>query len=74
MTTEQVKEIVQKENARINPTYDTLEQVPDYWREDIRALMDRGILQGSGGKLGLTRSEAKGAVLVKRGLEKAGLL
>ena len=74
MTTEQVKEIVQKENARINPTYDTLEQVPDYWREDIRTLMDRGILKGSGGKLGLTRSEAKGAVLVKRGLEKAGLL
>ncbi len=51
--------------------YNTLEEVPDYWREDIRWLSEQGILQGNGnGQLGLTRSEAKAAVLVRRGLSR----
>ena len=78
LTEAQVREIAKKEAAaefaRQNPTYDTLDQVPDYWREDIRWLVDWGILKGNAnGKLGLARSEAKAAVLVKRGLEKAGV-
>ena len=78
LTEAQVRESAKKEEAaefaRQNPTYDTLDQVPDYWREDIRWLVDWGILKGNAnGKLGLARSEAKAAVLVKRGLEKAGV-
>lgn len=78
LTEAQVRESAKKEAAaefaRQNPTYDTLDQVPDYWREDIRWLVDWGILKGNAnGKLGLARSEAKAAVLVKRGLEKAGV-
>ncbi len=56
--------------AAQNPTYNTLADVPDYWREDIRQLMELGVIQGSGDKLGLTRSEAKAAVIVKRAMEK----
>lgn len=55
----------------INPTYNTLDEVPAYWREDIRELVEKGIISGvGGGKLGLTHSECKAAVLAKRIAEK----
>lgn len=74
MTAEQAKEIFREEYARLNPTYNSIQEVPGYWREDIRRLMSMGIITGSGGRLGLTRSEAKAAVIVKRGLEKGKVL
>ena len=75
MTIEQVKKIVKEENDKVNPTYNTIDDVPDYWREDIRWLMARGIIKGNAnGKLGLTRGEAKAAVMVKRGMVKAGVV
>ena len=55
----------------INPTYNTLEEVPAYWREDIREPVEKGIIAGTGGgNLGLTHSECKAAVLAKRIAEK----
>ena len=55
----------------INPTYNTIEEVPSYWRADIKELVDKGIISGSGnGKLGLTHSDCKAAVLAKRIKEK----
>ena len=55
----------------MNPTYNTIEEVPAYWREDIRELGDKGIISGVGSsKLGLTKSECKAAVIVKRAIEK----
>lgn len=78
LTEAQVREMAKKEAAaeyaRQNPVYNTIDEVPDYWREDVRWIMNRGILRGNAnGKLGLSRSECKAAVLVKRGLEKAGV-
>jgi len=71
LTEAQVRAVAREEYKKQNPTYNTLEEVPDYWREDIRWLSEQGILQGSGnGQLGLTRSEAKAAVLVRRGLSR----
>ena len=67
MTAAEVKEIIRKEN----PTYNTLDEVPSYWRADIKELVDKGIIAGSGGgKLGLTKSDCKAAVLAKRIQEK----
>lgn len=67
MTAEEVKEIIKQENEKINPTYNTVEEVPSYWREDIRAMMEHGIIAGIGnGRLGLTKSEAKNAVITWR--------
>ena len=67
MTAAEVKEIIRKEN----PTYNTLDEVPSYWRADIKELVDKGIISGSGnGKLGLTHSDCKAAVLAKRIKEK----
>ncbi|WP_255202746.1 N-acetylmuramoyl-L-alanine amidase family protein [Acutalibacter muris] len=67
MTAAEVKEIIRKEN----PTYNTLDEVPSYWRADIKELVDKGIIAGSGGgKLGLTKSDCKAAVLAKRIKEK----
>lgn len=67
MTAAEVKEIIRKEN----PTYNTLDEVPSYWRADIKELVDKGIIAGSGGgKLGLTKSDCKAAVLAKRIREK----
>ena len=55
----------------INPTYNTLEEVPSYWRADIKELVDKGIIAGTGGgKLGLTHSDCKAIVLAKRIKEK----
>lgn len=55
----------------INPTYNTLEEVPSYWRDDIKELVDKGIISGvGGGKLGLTYSDCKAAVIAKRVFEK----
>jgi len=71
MTEGKIKDIVNGEMGRINPVYNTLENVPDYWREDIRELMEQGIILGVGnGKLGLSRSEAKMAVIIKRMMDK----
>lgn len=61
----------------INPTYNTLDEVPSYWRDDIRELVEKGIIAGVGGgrvgeptRLGLTHSDCKAAVLAKRIAEK----
>ena len=65
------KAAAKAEVERLNPTYNTLDDVPGYWREDIRWLVERGIIRGNAnGKLGLTRSECKAAVIVKRAMEK----
>lgn len=69
LTDAQVRQIVRSENEKINPTYHKLDDVPAYWREDIHYLVNRGIISGVGnGNLGLTKSECKAAVLVKRAL------
>lgn len=71
MDGKQVEKIVQEVLSRQNPTYDNLEQIPSYWRNDIKELVDKGIIGGTGGgKLGLTHSECKAAVIVKRAMEK----
>jgi len=55
----------------MNPTYNTLEEIPSYWRKDIQELVEKGIITGTGGgKLGLTHSDCKAAVISKRIREK----
>lgn len=55
----------------VNPTYNTLDEVPSYWRADIKELVDKGIIGGTGGgKLALTMSDCKAAVIAKRIREK----
>lgn len=69
LTEAQVRQIVRSETEKANPTYHKLEDVPAFWREDINYLLNRGIIAGNGnGDLGLTKSECKAAVLVKRAL------
>lgn len=61
----------------INPTYNAIDEVPAYWRDNIRELVEKGIIAGVGGgrvgeptRLGLTHSDCKAAVLAKRIAEK----
>ncbi len=64
MTEAQVRKIAQEEFHKVEPTYNTLEQVPVYWREDIKEMVDAGIIKGnSSTDLGLSRTEAKAAVI-----------
>lgn len=57
--------------AEKNPTYNTLEEIPDYWRDDVKELVEMGVINGvGGGKLGLTHSEVKAAIIVKRFYDK----
>ena len=77
MTAAEVKKLIQEESAKAvkaalaeqNKVYNTLEDVPGYWREDIAALVEKGIIKGTGGALGLTCSEARMSVIVKRAME-----
>lgn len=71
LTKAEIQQIAREEYARINPTYNTIDSVPSYWRDDIRELVEKGVISGvGGGKLGLTHSECKAAVIVKRAMEK----
>lgn len=73
LTKDETRQLFDEWYRNKNPTYNKLEDVPSYWRDDIKALMDKGIIKGTGSDLGLTKSEAKAAVIVYRGLTKLGL-
>lgn len=71
LTEAQVRAVARDEYKKQNPTYNTVDEVPAYWREDIRQLVEQGIISGvGGGKLGLTHSDCKAAVIAKRIREK----
>lgn len=58
---------IKSELAKANPVYNSLEEVPSYWRDDIKTLVDKGVIVGTGnGKLGLSQTECKSAVINKR--------
>lgn len=71
MDGKQFHTMFEAEYAQKNPTYNTIEEVPSYWREDIRELVEGGIILGVGdGKLGLTHTESKMTVIIKRMVDK----
>lgn len=77
MTVEEVKKLVEETTAKAVKTaldklglpkeekvYNTLEELPNWARDDIREMMDKGIIKGTGnGKLGMTQSEIKSAII-----------
>lgn len=64
LTRAETIKVFEEQWAKKNPTYHTLAQVPSYWREDVKEMMDAGIITGnSPTDLGLTRTEAKAAVI-----------
>ena len=69
LTEERVWEIARDEMARQNPIYNSIPDVPEYWREDIAQLVEMGVIKGDGNVLGLSMTEAKMAVIMKRMLE-----
>lgn len=52
-----------------NPTYNTIEEVPGYWREELNRALELGLVRGTGKELGLTQTEVKGAVMALRAYE-----
>lgn len=63
MTEKEIKNLI----ATANPTYNKLEDIPDYWQEEAKALIDSKALRGVGdGKLGIKHSELKAAIIAKR--------
>lgn len=72
LTKAEIQQIAREEYARLNPTYNTIDQIPSYWRADIKELVEKGAISGvGGGKLGLTHSECKAAVIAKHIIELA---
>ncbi len=61
----------EKKQAEKNPIYNSIQEVPDFWREDIRNLVDAGVIAGTGKALGLSMIEARMAVICKRMVDKA---
>lgn len=71
MTKEETLKLIASEIEKANPTYHTLEQVPEYFRSEIKAMMEKGIIFGnSSTDLGLTKQEAKMAVITYRAMLK----
>ena len=48
---------------QVNPLYTALDQVPEYWREETRSLMEAGALRGDGRRALVIRREALGALI-----------
>lgn len=70
MTEAQVRKIAQEEFHKVEPTYNTLEQVPIWWRTEIEHLIKIGLIKGTGGgKLGLTYTRAWTGVLIYRAMK-----
>lgn len=67
MTKEETQALIDETLEKKNPVYHTLEQVPEYWREDIKEMIDAGVITGnSPTDLGLSRTETKAAVIAWR--------
>ncbi len=70
MTEAQVRKIAQEEFRKVEPTYNTLEQVPSWWRTEIEHLIKIGLIKGTGnGNLGLTYTRAWTGVLIYRAMK-----
>jgi N-acetylmuramoyl-L-alanine amidase len=53
--------------AENDPFYKTLDDVPSYWRDELRALVSAGAIKGDGiNSLGIRRSELKAVIIGKR--------
>lgn len=51
----------------VNPTYATLEDVPDYWKGETKALIDSGKLKGTGeGKLNIRHETLRAVIIGER--------
>lgn len=51
----------------INPLYTSLAQVPDYWQQETKALMDIGAIRGDGKtEIAIRDGELKAAIIARR--------
>lgn len=50
-----------------NPTYATIDDVPEYWREETQALIDNGKLKGDGtGRLNVRHETLRAVIIAER--------
>lgn len=67
MTREETLKLINDTLTKKNPVYHNLGEVPGYWREDVKEMLDAGVITGNSPKdLGLSRTEAKAAVIAWR--------
>ena len=67
MTIEQFKEMYNE----VNPLYTSLSQVPTYWQEETKALMQEGAIQGDGThELNIRNDALQSAIICKRYADK----
>jgi hypothetical protein len=51
----------------VNPIYNTVEDVPDYWKDETKALIDSGKLKGTGeGKLNIRHETLRAVIIGER--------
>lgn len=70
MTQERFNEMAKVWQESENPVYQSLEDVPEYWREDVRELVASGAIKGNGKNPVAMRRETLKAVIVARRLMK----
>lgn len=59
-------DIKQNEGVLDMNVYKSLNDIPEWFRNDIKELIDNGIIKGNGENLGLTEQDVKSAVISKR--------
>lgn len=71
MTQDTFNELMDTWQAEYDPLYETLDDVPSYWRNEVKNLVDSGVIKGDGiNSLGLRRSTLKAAIICKRYLDR----
>ena len=67
MTQAQFDKMMADWQARNNPVYKAMTDVPDYWKAEAQAFKDAGAIKGDGvNELGVARETLKAAVICKR--------
>lgn len=67
MTQDKFNELMDNWQAEYDPLYETLDDVPEYWRDEVEKLVNSGVIKGDGiNSLGLRRSTLKSAIICKR--------
>jgi len=67
MTQERFNELMDKWQDTYDPLYKTLEDVPDYWREDVKKLVAVGAIKGDGKySIGMRRETLKAIIVAMR--------
>ena len=70
MTQDRFNELAEVWQDSVNPAYQSLNDVPEYWRNDVKELIAAGVIKGDGVNPVAMRRETLKAVIIAYRLAK----